>query len=292
MPNSRTDEPLRDRISELAGEDVSTMSSVSGGDFATAYRVELADGRVVFAKTHADPPPGFFTTEANGLAWLAEPGVLNVANVVGVADDSPACLILDWIDLGRTRTPAGEASFGRALAQLHKAGAPSFGREDRRTTGSLALPNDPCDNWPEFYADRRLRSLAEIAAQRGALPTHTIDDLLEVADRLADFPAADEPPARLHGDLWAGNRVVDQEGQSWLIDPACHGGHREFDLAMMTLFGGFGSEAFAAYDEEFPLAERWPERIPLHQLAPLVVHAIKFGGGYVPEVQQALAALG
>ena len=283
--------PLPQRISELVGTEVSTMSSVSGGDFATAYRVELADGRVVFAKTHANPPPGFFTTEANGLSWLAEPGVINVANVVGVADEAPACLILDWIDLGSARSGAGEAGFGRSLAQLHQAGAPSFGREDHRTTGSLALPNDPCDNWPDFYADRRLRPLAEIAAQRGALPTHTIDGLLDVAERLADFPAADEPPARLHGDLWAGNRVVDRQGQSWLIDPACHGGHREFDLAMMALFGGFGNEAFAAYDEEFPLDEGWPDRIPLHQLAPLAVHAIKFGGGYVQGVQEAISAL-
>jgi fructosamine-3-kinase len=98
----------------------------------------------------------------------------------------------------------------------------------------------------------------------------------------------DEPPARLHGDLWAGNRLVDASGRSWLIDPAAHGGHREFDLAMMDLFGGFGDDCFAAYNEVFPLAAGWHERIALHQIAPLVVHAIKFGGGYVPA---ALAAI-
>ena len=268
------------------------MSSVSGGDFATAYRVELADGRVVFAKTHQDPPPGFFTTEANGLQWLDEPGVINVAKVVGVADDAPACLILDWIDVGgQARSADGEADFGRALAYLHLSGAPSFGREDQRTTGSLALPNDPCDNWADFYADRRLRPLAEIAAQRNALPNRTLDELLTIADELREFGAATERPSRLHGDLWAGNRVIDRNGESWLIDPASHGGHREFDLAMMSLFGGFGEEAFMAYDDEYRLTEGWKERIPLHQLAPLLVHAIKFGGGYVGGVDAALAAL-
>ena len=98
-----------------------------------------------------------------------------------------------------------------------------------------------------------------------------------------------EPPARLHGDLWAGNRLVDGRGRSWLIDPAAHGGHREFDLAMMRLFGGFDSECFAAYEEVGPLAPGWEERVPLHQLAPLAVHAIKFGGSYVRATVDALA---
>ena len=281
-----------DRIAEIAGSTVEHMSHVSGGDFATAYRVALADGRVVFAKMHTNPPPGFFTTEANGLEWLAEPDVINVATVVGVSDDAPACLVLDWIDVrGGQRSVEGEASFGRALARLHQAGAPSFGREDGRTTGSQALPNNPCETWAGFYADRRLRPLAKIASDRGALTQTTIAKLLAVADRLDEFEAADEPAARLHGDLWAGNRVIDAKGESWLIDPACHGGHREFDLAMMQLFGGFAPEVFAAYDDEYPLTPGWQDRVPLHQLAPLVVHAIKFGGGYGSAVDQALAEL-
>jgi len=85
----------------------------------------------------------------------------------------------------------------------------------------------------------------------------------------------------LHGDLWAGNRLVGAGGRNWLIDPAAHGGHREFDLAMMRLFGGFGDACFAAYAEAHPPADGWADRVPLHQIAPLVVHAIKFGGGYV-----------
>jgi fructosamine-3-kinase len=109
-----------------------------------------------------------------------------------------------------------------------------------------------------------------------------------VADRLdAIFPTT-EPPSRLHGDLWAGNRLVDGDGRSWLIDPAAHGGHREHDLAMMRLFGGFGPEVFEAYADAFPLEPGWEDRVALHQLAPLAVHAIKFGGGYVAATQAAL----
>jgi fructosamine-3-kinase len=91
--------------------------------------------------------------------------------------------------------------------------------------------------------------------------------------------------------LWAGNRLVDAAGRSWLIDPAAHGGHREFDLAMMRLFGGFASRAFDAYREAWPLADGWEERVPLHQLAPLMSHAIKFGGHYRQATADAVATL-
>jgi fructosamine-3-kinase len=116
------------------------------------------------------------------------------------------------------------------------------------------------------------------------LPDSAIDQLerLASAERLSALGAASEPPARLHGDLWAGNRLVGTSGQSWLIDPAAHGGHREFDLAMMRLFGGFGPECFAAYDEVHPLESGWEDRVALHQIAPLVVNSIMFGGSTSP----------
>jgi fructosamine-3-kinase len=144
----------------------------------------------------------------------------------------------------------------------------------------------------EFYATQRLLPLARLAGDAAALPPSTIRRLEAGADRLAELGGDAEPPSRLHGDLWAGNRLIDAGGRSWLIDPAAHGGHREFDLAMMRLFGGFGPDCFAAYAQEYPLNDGWEARVPLHQLAPLVVHAIKFGGGYVGGVDQALTAIG
>jgi fructosamine-3-kinase len=143
------------------------------------------------------------------------------------------------------------------------------------------LPNEPCATWAAFYAQNRLLPLARLARDGDVLPASATSAMERLAGRLDGFGAAGEPPARLHGDLWAGNRIVDREGRSWLIDPAAHGGHREFDLAMMRLFGGFGTGCFAAYEEVHPLADDWEERVALHQIAPLVVHAIKFGGGYV-----------
>lgn len=281
------DDALRREIERSLGTTIVRATPVRGGDVAVAYALDLDDGRRVFAKTHATAPPGFFTTEATGLAWLRAANAIPVPEVLAVADEPPNHLVLEWIDEGRPG-PATEQAFGVGLAQLHRAGAPIFGREDRRTTGSRGLPNEPYATWAEFYANDRLLPLAKLARESHALPAPTIAALEHLAGRLDRVDVPDEPPARLHGDLWAGNRVVDTEGRSWLIDPAAHGGHREFDLAMMRLFGGFGEAAFAAYNNEFPLAAGSPDRVALHQIAPLVVHAIKFGGGYVGAAANAI----
>jgi fructosamine-3-kinase len=234
-------------------------------------------------------PPGFFVTEATGLAWLREANAVEIPEVRWVSEDPPL-LILEWIEPGRP-TRDTEAQLGRALAALHATDARVFGREDRRSTGSRGLPNEPCERWPEFYADNRLLPLARLARDARALPDTAVRALERVAQRLDAFGGADEPPARLHGDLWAGNRIVGAAGVSWLIDPAAHGGHREFDLAMMRLFGGFSEACFGAYAEVTPLSQGWETRVALHQLAPLVVHAIKFGGGYARATQEALDSL-
>ncbi len=278
---------MRAALAEQLGTPVVEATPVRGGDVAEASKVVLADGRVVFAKTHRDPPPGFFVTEARGLAWLRAAAALPVPEVLAVSDE-PAFLALEWIEEGPP-DPSGEAEFGRALAALHRAGAPCFGREDGRTTGSRALPNDPAPTWSMFYGERRLLPLAAMAESAGALEPATVTGLRSIAGRLDELAGPAEPPARLHGDLWGGNRVLDRSGVSWLIDPACFGGHREFDLAMMRLFGGFGADAYRGYEEVAPLAAGWEDRVALNQLAPLVVHTVKFGGGYRQAASAAVA---
>jgi fructosamine-3-kinase len=294
---STPDERFALEVAAAVGAEVVRLSTLTGGDVARAYRVELADGRSIFAKTHDHPPPGFFLTEAAGLRWLREAGAVAVPEVLAVQDGAGpgdvgpmALLALEWIDASPS-TRADDAELGRSLARLHRAGAPAFGREDRRPTGSRSLPNPPTATWAEFYAGCRLLPLVRLAHDSDALAPSTLGAIERIAADLTRFGAADEPPARLHGDLWAGNRLVDRDGRSWLIDPAAHGGHREFDLAMMRLFGGFGPAAFAAYHEVHPLADGWRERVPLHQLAPLMVHAIKFGGGYRAATERAVAQL-
>jgi fructosamine-3-kinase len=287
---------IADAVSSHLGTQVVAATPCSGGDVARSFRVKLAGGELVFAKTHNDPPPEFFVAEAEGLRWLSETTAVRVPEVLAVADgtgpggEGPlALLVLSWVDEGPG--PPDEARFGEELAALHATGAPCFGRVDRRPTGSRQLPNDPCDAWSSFYAEQRLLPLCRHAADEGALPPAIIRAVEAISADLERFGAADEAPARLHGDLWAGNRLVDRQGSSWLIDPAAHGGHREFDLAMMLLFGGFGQAAFNRYQSVSPLADGWQQRVPLHQLAPLMVHAIKFGGGYRDAAAEAVARL-
>ena len=257
---------------------------VGGGDINEAFRVRLGDGREAFVKTRADAAAGEYAAEAAGLEWLAEPGALRVPRVLDVDD---GYLALEWIEPGRLGAD-GEEELGRGLAAVHRAGAPRFGRfaEDEAgagagaaTFGSLRLSNEPTQDWPTFYAERRLRPLAKRAREAGVLGEVGLRALDRVCERVAELAGPSEPPARLHGDLWSGNVLADADGRPWLIDPSAYGGHREVDLAMLALFGS-PAHTIAAYREVAPLAEGWSERVGLYQLLPLLVHALLFGGSY------------
>ncbi|CAN5159627.1 fructosamine kinase family protein [soil metagenome] len=272
---------LRDAVAAALGRPVARLRQVAGGDLNDAYAAELDGGARVFVKSAADAAPGAFTREAEGLRWLSEPGALPVARVLAVADDPPGprFLALEWIQRGASSARSDEL-LGRGLAALHAAGAPSFGGDSDVVLGPLTLPNAPLDDWPQFYATRRLEPLARMAADRGALPDAALHLLDRLTRRLDGLCGPAEPPARLHGDLWSGNVLTDEDGQPWLIDPAAYGGHREVDLAMLRLFGSPGPRVLAAYEEITPLAPGHEDRIALWQVMPLLAHAVLFGGGY------------
>ncbi|HYM56155.1 MAG TPA: fructosamine kinase family protein [Solirubrobacteraceae bacterium] len=266
----------------------SEVRPVGGGDINEAFHVVLADGREAFVKTRPDAAPGEYAAEAAGLRWLAEPGALRTPRVLDVDE---RYLELEWIPPGRLEQ-AGAEELGRGLATTHAAGAPGFGDpaggagSGSSGFGSLRLPNEPAADWPTFYAERRLRPLAAIARERRALSDAGIRAVERVCERLPELVGPAEPPARLHGDLWSGNVMADAEGRPWLIDPSAYGGHREVDLAMLRLFGAPSARLFAAYEEAAPLAGGWQERVELHQLLPLLVHALLFGGSYVAAAER------
>ena len=268
----------------VLGEPVVALAPIAGGDTSRAFRATTAGGATAFVKAHDPDPPGLLAAEAHGLTWLAAAGGVRVPRVLGL-DDAGArpVLVLEWIESGRP-APDHDEALGRGLAALHAAGAPTFGIDRDGFIGPLPMDNTPADAWPTFYAERRIRPLLRLAADRGRLDAATVTAVEGLLARLADLAGPAEAPARLHGDLWSGNALVDAGGAPVLVDPAAHGGHREVDLAMMRLFGGFGPRTFAAYDEAAPLADGHEDRVALWQLHPLLVHTVLFGGGYARSV--------
>jgi fructosamine-3-kinase len=179
-----------------------------------------------------------------------------------------------------------------AAAAVHRAGAQQAGAlppggPQRYVLGPLTLPNAPRDDWPAFYAEFRLLPLARMAADRGALDAGGVRAVEAVAAKIDEIAGPTEPIARLHGDLWSGNVQAGADGRPWLIDPAAYGGHREVDLAMLSLFGRPGPGFGDAYDEVWPRAEGHADRVALYQLLPLLVHAVLLGGGYGASARRA-----
>ncbi|HEY8374426.1 MAG TPA: fructosamine kinase family protein [Pseudonocardiaceae bacterium] len=276
-------------VTELVGGHPVEVVRLSGGDAGAVFEVELDDGDLVVAKTHTGHAPGAVRAEAASLAWLAESGAVPVPEVRAHDD---RWLVLDHVEPG-SPSPAAAEQLGRGLAALHASGAPAFGAPPPSGPvdawiGLAPMRNETAATWPEFYARHRVEPYLRRAVDQGVLTTAESMVIARVLDVVDEVAGPAEPPARLHGDLWSGNVHWGADGLAWLIDPAAHGGHRETDLAMLQLFGcPHLDRVLGAYQEVHPLAEGWADRVPLHQLFPLLVHVVLFGRAYAA---QAVAA--
>lgn len=264
------------RAEELLGVPVISTAPVAGGDICLANRLRLNDGRSVLIKTLPHPPEGFFEAEARGLRWLAVDRGVAVPEVLAVDHD---CLILPWIEPGKVTTEAA-LDFGRRLAATHSVAEASYGLAGDGFIGRLPLPNGTAPTWAEFYAVRRVLPYLKLARDREAITADDAAAIEAVIGKLPDL-LPEEGPVRVHGDLWNGNVIWGHDGLAWVVDPAAYAGHREVDLAMLHLFGlPMLEKVTSAYEEAAPLADGWRDRIGLHQLFPLLVHACLFGSSY------------
>lgn len=245
-----------------------------------------------FTKTQANAPADFFAAEAAGLRWL---GAAQGARIAKVMNASAGLIELEHID---TATPTADAArtFGAQLAVTHDAGADNFGAppegwKGRLYIGRREMPRTESDSWGAFYAPGRVLPFLEPALDNGFLHEDEAALVREACEVIATGVFDDDaPPARIHGDLWSGNVLFSPDGVV-LIDPAAHGGHRETDLAMLALFGApYLEEIFAGYESSGTLTPGWRERIPVHQLHPLAVHAAGHGRSYGVELARAARA--
>lgn len=261
---------------------IADYAPVHGGDINEAFILNTNAGKFFIKINAATGHADMFEKEAKGLTLLAGANCIAVPKPLLQGNHNEYIfLITEYIEKGNPRDDFWE-SFGRQLAQLHRHTNTYFGLDHNNYIGSLSQYNPAQTRWSDFYA-QRIMSLAVIANEKSILESRYIIPLEKLSGKLAEiFP--EEPPALLHGDLWSGNFIVKTNGLPAIFDPAVYYGHREMDIGMSLLFGGFDRKMYEAYHYHYPLQPGWEQRIQLCQLYPLLVHLVLFGGHYHGQV--------
>ena len=251
---------------------------VGGGSINSAARLVAAD-QSFFLKWNDRGLPHHFEAEAMGLKAIAATSTLIVPRPLAWSDAGTGESFLLLEDLGSgAPEPGFDRQFGRALAQLHAHGdARGFGFAMDGYCGATPQPNRWCSSWLEFYAEHRLAHLLRLCEARGFAHSASLERLIA---RLPEWLEEPAESSLLHGDLWIGNLHVTSAGQPAVLDPAAYYGHREAELGMMQLFGGFAPEVWQSYETAAALSPGWRERLPLYELYHVLNHYVLFGGGY------------
>lgn len=283
-------------LTRRAGGPVAVTDSapVGGGCISPTARLETEAGTFFLKWDSPDLPDGLLAAEARGLRQLGAADEVRVPAVVAESgSDAPAWLLAEWLQ-PETAGRGEWEHLGAGLAALHRHTTDRFGADADNYIGSLPQANDPLDDWPGFWRARRLEPQLRQAVDRGLLGTEDRSRFDALFARLDEILAAgnEDGPSLLHGDLWSGNVHMTTNGPA-IIDPSVYYGHREVDLAMSELFGGFGPEFYFAYEDVWPLDPGYdPTRRAVYQLYYLLVHVNLFGGGYVGRTRSALGTTG
>jgi len=281
-------EIIADTIGRIDSE---SIEIVGGGSINRSYRLTTLGGLVFLLKTNVRSALDMFEAECEGLEALRRANAIRVPEAIQVSvGGNRSFLLLEHIELGH-KTAAAEQACGHALALLHRQIKPRFGWHRANTIGSTPQLNDRSDDWIVFFRDTRLGYQLKLAAD------NDIDVSVQAAgqrlqERLPEFFADYMPAASLlHGDLWGGNWGATYGEEPVIFDPATYYGDRETDIAMTRLFGGFGPEFYAAYNESWPLEEGFQQRCDLYNLYHLLNHYNLFRGGYEYQVSELLDKL-
>ncbi len=283
---------IQDKLREAEGRKlhIKRLIPVYGGDINQSFRIRTDRGDYFVKINDAQIYPGMFEKEADGLNRLAATESIRVPAVIATGRSNDLqFLILEYIEKSNPAPDFWE-KFGSGLAELHRNTRRHYGLEYDNYIGSLIQINTEDTSWVNFFIQNRLRAQLNLAINKNLVELDCIEGFERLFDRLHKLLPV-EFPHLLHGDLWSGNFLPGPQGQPVLIDPAVYYGHREMDLAMTLLFGGFDDRFYAAYNEAFPLLPGWEERMPVYQLYPLLVHLNLFGGSYYERICQILNGL-
>lgn len=276
---------IRYEIENHFSESVQKMAPVHGGDINQAAKITLDNGNSFFLKWNVKSPPKMFETEAKGLELLLSAETeLQIPKVLLFNDHF---LVLDWIEEANGTPNNSAFEFGKELAKLHQKSDEKFGLPFDNYIGKLPQSNFRHSNWFDFFALERIEPQIKMGVESGKLNRlvlRQVENLYKQLGRI--FPV--EAPALLHGDLWSGNYMFTKTGAA-IFDPAVYFGHREMDLAMTKLFGGFPAEFYKGYEEFFPLEPGFSSRAPLYNLYPILVHANLFGGSYSRQAEDIIS---
>ena len=272
--------PLKaDNSSAIRDTDV-----LSGGCINQCYRLNTNKASYFVKYNFADRFPGMFAAEAKGLSLLKSAQTIHVPEVLYQSEAGEyAFLLLEYIAEGNKSRDFWE-NFGRNLARLHRASHDFFGLDQDNYIGSLPQMNNHCKSWEEFLVLNRLSPLVKKAFDQKLLSREDINGFERLYPKIENL-LPKEKPALLHGDLWSGNFRVNSNGEASIIDPAVYFGHREMDIAMTKLFGGFSADFYNFYNDENPLEKGWEKRVEFNQLYPLLVHLILFGSSYAQQIR-------
>lgn len=280
---STTSSNISDKIENHLEDPIISSSSVGGGCIADSKIITTQSGKKYFLKTYAGSP-GMFLNEANGLKELTKSESIRIPEVILADEDF---LLLENITVGN-KNPDFFSHFGTGFAKMHRYTASQFGFKENNYIGAtpqynLATNNEK-NSWPTFYYNKRILAQLQFAEQNGYATKELIQLVSKLEGRIDDLLSdSQESPTLLHGDLWGGNYMCDSHGNPVLIDPAVYYGHREADLAMTKMFGGFTSEFYESYQNEYPLPEGWEYREGLYLLYHYMNHLNLFGNSYYGE---------
>lgn len=273
----------RHQIAEIVGQRIVNLSSLHGGMIGQVYRLELADGSSLVAKTSSTPT---LETEGMMLKYLAENTSLPVPEVHYA---TPDLLLMSYLPGNSNITPESQTHAADMLAELHAVSAENFGFDQETLIAVLPQPNPQTASWIEFFRDHRLLHMTQLCAEAGRMSAATRRKIDRLASRLDEWLTEPEAPSLIHGDLWTTNILTDGKRITGIVDPAIYYAHREIELAYTTLFGTFGKPFFQRYTEHYPLdAGFFDVRRPIYNLYPLLVHVRLFGGSYLSSVEATL----